>query len=256
MAWSTREVAELAGTTLKTVRHYHQIGLLELPDRSTNGYKQYEVGHLVRLLRITRLTDLGVPLSQIATMGHDAAEPEKALRVVDAELASSIERLQRVRGELGSIFRNQSSTDMPPGFRPLSVELSTADRALILVYSRVYGPAEMDGIRETLVELSTDPTHGQFNRLAADAGEDVRRSLAARYARILGSITSRYSWMRDPDSRAPEGAAFARCVVGQAISDLYNPAQLDVLQRVHQMARPHASDNVDPAPVTGDLKDR
>ncbi|MBE1592289.1 putative MFS family arabinose efflux permease [Nonomuraea angiospora] len=31
LGWSTREVAELAGTTLKTVRHYHDIGLLEEP---------------------------------------------------------------------------------------------------------------------------------------------------------------------------------------------------------------------------------
>jgi hypothetical protein len=131
---------------------------------------------------------------------------------------------------------------MPSGFRPMSVDLSAADRALILVYSRVYGPSEMDDIRETLVELSTDPTHGQFNRLAADAGEEVRRSLAERYSRILGSITIRYSWMRDPDSRAPMGAAFAQCIIGQAIRDLYNPAQLDVLNRVHQSARPHDSE--------------
>jgi hypothetical protein len=108
----------------------------------------------------------------------------------------------------------------------------------------------MDDIRETLVELSTDPTHGEFNRLAADAGEDVRRALAERYSSILRSITIRYSWMRDPDSRAPLGAAFAQCIVGQAMNDLYNPAQLDVLHRVHQVARSHGSDNGDAAPTS------
>ncbi|MBX0301124.1 MerR family DNA-binding transcriptional regulator [Cryobacterium sp. 1639] len=69
MAWSTRELAELAGTTLKAVRHYHQIGLLDEPGRTSNGYKQYQVAHLVRLLQITRLANLGVPLAQIAQMG-------------------------------------------------------------------------------------------------------------------------------------------------------------------------------------------
>jgi hypothetical protein len=29
VAWSTRETAELAGTTVRAVRHYHQIGLLD-----------------------------------------------------------------------------------------------------------------------------------------------------------------------------------------------------------------------------------
>jgi len=31
VAWSTRELAELAGTSVKTVRHYHQLGLLDEP---------------------------------------------------------------------------------------------------------------------------------------------------------------------------------------------------------------------------------
>ena len=50
VAWSTRELAELAGTTVKSVRYYHQLRLLDEPARLTNGYKQYEVRHLVRLL--------------------------------------------------------------------------------------------------------------------------------------------------------------------------------------------------------------
>ena len=39
------------------------------PDRSSNNYKQYGVAHLVRLVRIKRLTDLGFSLPQIAAMG-------------------------------------------------------------------------------------------------------------------------------------------------------------------------------------------
>ena len=35
--WSTRELAELAGTTLKTVRITDRIGLLTEPDRGVNG---------------------------------------------------------------------------------------------------------------------------------------------------------------------------------------------------------------------------
>jgi DNA-binding transcriptional MerR regulator len=47
VAWSTRELAELAGTTVNTVRHYHRIGLLDEPERRNNGYKEYGVPHLV-----------------------------------------------------------------------------------------------------------------------------------------------------------------------------------------------------------------
>ncbi|GAA2582030.1 hypothetical protein GCM10010424_29910 [Streptomyces lienomycini] len=43
MAWSTREMAELAGVSLRAVRHCHDIRLLEEPERRSNGYKQYGV---------------------------------------------------------------------------------------------------------------------------------------------------------------------------------------------------------------------
>jgi DNA-binding transcriptional MerR regulator len=33
MAWSTRELAELASTTVNTIRHYHRLGLLAEPER-------------------------------------------------------------------------------------------------------------------------------------------------------------------------------------------------------------------------------
>ncbi len=58
MTWSTRELATLAGTTVNTVRHYHRVGLLDEPQRMSNGYKQYGVAHLVRETINERNTDL------------------------------------------------------------------------------------------------------------------------------------------------------------------------------------------------------
>ncbi len=112
MAWSTRQVAELAGTTVKAVRHYHKVGLLEEPERDTNGYKRYGVPHLVRLLRIRRLSDLGVSLPQIAAMGDADEHPQEALRLLDAELAAAVDRIQRVRAELALILRQSLPTDL------------------------------------------------------------------------------------------------------------------------------------------------
>lgn len=37
MAWSTRRLAELAGTSLRTVRHYHEVELLAEPERRADG---------------------------------------------------------------------------------------------------------------------------------------------------------------------------------------------------------------------------
>jgi DNA-binding transcriptional MerR regulator len=135
VAWSTREIAELAGTSLRAVRHYHDIGLLEEPERLGNGYKQYAVAHLLRVLRIKRLSDLGFSLPQIAAMGDAADHPAEALHTLDAELAASIEGLQRARVELGLILRQSVPTDLPAEFAPAAADttLPDTDRSIIVV---------------------------------------------------------------------------------------------------------------------------
>jgi DNA-binding transcriptional MerR regulator len=111
MAWSTREIADLSGTTVNTVRHYHREGLLDEPDRISNGHKQYRVRHLVRLLQIRRLRDLGVPLNRIEQVGSNGKDSSTALSAIDADLATSIERLQRARTEITAILRGETVTD-------------------------------------------------------------------------------------------------------------------------------------------------
>ncbi|GAB3239932.1 hypothetical protein GCM10027456_05360 [Kineosporia babensis] len=103
-SWSTREIAELTGVTLRTVRHYHEVGLLPEPQRRTNGYKQYDSAHRARILRIKQLTDLGFSLHRIAEMGTAEQVPREALSTLHAELTENIERLERARCELGNLL--------------------------------------------------------------------------------------------------------------------------------------------------------
>lgn len=105
MPWSTRELAELASTTVNTIRHYHRVGLLDEPERRYNGYKQYEMQHLVTLLRIRRLADLGLPLSQMHDLSAGPEGVAYVLRELHAELQMSIERLQGVRADIAEEFR-------------------------------------------------------------------------------------------------------------------------------------------------------
>ncbi len=103
MTWSTRELAELARTTVNTIRHYHHLGLLAEPERKDNGYKQYDEKHLARLLRIRRLVGLGVPLSHVGDDDVARQSLQETLHLLDAELAASIQRLQRARSDIASM---------------------------------------------------------------------------------------------------------------------------------------------------------
>ncbi len=64
--WSIQEIARLAGTTSRTLRHYDDIGLLAPSRIASNGYRHYDGAALVRLQRILLLRELGLGLPQIA----------------------------------------------------------------------------------------------------------------------------------------------------------------------------------------------
>lgn len=236
MAWSTRQLADLAGTTVKTVRHYHQVGLLEEPERSANGYKQYGVTHLVRLLRVKRLADLGVPLAEVAAFDGQGPHPTDTLRELDAELAATVARLQGVRAELALILRDRSPVDVPDGFAEVSRFLSDADRAMVLVYSRILSPQELTGLHEMLRDFRPSLVDGEFETLPADAPEDVRADLAERLAPQFRHVVTDRRWV-DPEVVRRRSSA-TRETLDAAILALYNPAQVDVVRRTSQILRP------------------
>ena len=41
------ELANLVGVTVRTVRHYHRLGLLPEPERRGNGYRSYGPADLI-----------------------------------------------------------------------------------------------------------------------------------------------------------------------------------------------------------------
>ena len=75
----SNELAKLAGVTVRTLRHYHAIGLLDEPPRQANGYRDYRPEDLLRVLRIRQLASLGFPLDQVAGM-LDELDAERSQR--------------------------------------------------------------------------------------------------------------------------------------------------------------------------------
>jgi MerR family transcriptional regulator, thiopeptide resistance regulator len=75
MEWSIQQIAKLAGTTSRTLRHYDDIGLLTPSSIGHNGYRHYDAASLVRLQRILLLRELGLGLPQIAdVLGREDSE--------------------------------------------------------------------------------------------------------------------------------------------------------------------------------------
>ncbi|GGA54485.1 transcriptional regulator, MerR family protein [Pseudoclavibacter endophyticus] len=236
MPWSTSELAELAGTTVNTVRHYHRSGVLEEPERMSNGYKQYGARHLVRLLQIRRLRDLGVPLAQIESVGPGGDTPNEALLAIDADLAASIERLQRARAEIRAIVDGTTTTDLPAGFEDVARRLSTPERSLMLVYEQLYDPEAMADLR-TMVETESDDGNAEFEALTADADDEARQRIAEMLAPAISQHITAYPWLSDPTEHLSKGPRVTAQTFLETVTELFNEAQLDVLGRASALAR-------------------
>lgn len=231
MAWSTRELAGLAGTTVNAIRHYHRSGLLEEPRRLRNGYKQYGVDHLVRLLQIRRLRDLGVPVAEIERLESGADGWRQALEALDAELVETINRSLLVRGEIARMLEHRSAGAVAPGFTDIAARLSPTQRSLTLIYAHLYQPEVMADIRE-MFEAEVDPATAAFESLPPDADEATRERVVGPYARTIAEARARYPWIDARESRylrhSPEVTAAA---MAEAMRVVYNAAQQDVLRR-------------------------
>ncbi|WP_216695789.1 MerR family transcriptional regulator [Dietzia psychralcaliphila] len=240
MAWSTRELAELAGTTVNTIRHYHRIGILAEPARLSNGYKQYEAADLARVITIRRLGELGIPLTRVDDLGSSEDGLETVLRVVDAELAAGIDRLQRARADVAVMLEHRSSPDVPAGFSSVAGGLSDADKSLVTIYSQFLDQSALDDIRSM---IDSEPPDRELARLADDADDDERQQLAERTAPTLAQHFRDYPWLKAGSERRTHSSAAADRAMSESLHGLYSPAQVDVLRRAIALAL----DPTDPA---------
>lgn len=88
------QAAAFAGVTVKTVRHYHKLGLVDEPRRDGSRYRRYGSAELLRLVRVRTLAEAGVPLAEIGPMlDADAVQFTTALADVELRLNERIEDL-------------------------------------------------------------------------------------------------------------------------------------------------------------------
>jgi len=98
--WSIQQVAKLAGTTSRTLRHYDDIGLLRPARIGHNGYRYYDQAALLRLQRILLLRELGLGLSQIADV---LAREDSEVHALESHLAWLRQEQDRLARQIASV---------------------------------------------------------------------------------------------------------------------------------------------------------
>ncbi len=98
------QLAKYAGVTIKAVRHYHKIGLLEEPPRDPSGYRRYSASDAIQLVKIKTLAEAGVPLARVKELL--AANPDRfaaAIAEIDRKVQERLEELMRIRERIAQL---------------------------------------------------------------------------------------------------------------------------------------------------------
>ncbi len=109
------QFARCVGVSVKTIRLYHDKGLLPEPGRDASGYRRYGAEDIVALIKIRTLTEAGVPLARIRELRSANEEDFRlALHAIDEELAIRIRGLQATQVRLRELASGQSPA-LPDG---------------------------------------------------------------------------------------------------------------------------------------------
>jgi len=173
------QLASYAGVTIRTVRHYHQVGLLPEPERDRSGYRTYDADAVVTLIRIRTLAEAGVPLARVQELlDADADTFAHATLDIDRALRAQIRELQEHRHRIAQLASGDS----------LAVPDEVAD---YLAMVRALG------VPETLIEAERDAwiliAARYPERIAAfmaDKVQQLQDPRTVRFYRLVGRVAS------------------------------------------------------------------
>ncbi|WP_175412739.1 MerR family transcriptional regulator [Streptomyces sp. TRM64462] len=160
------QAAAFAGVTVKTVRHYHRLGLVDEPRRDTSGYRRYTSTDLLRLVQVRTLAGAGVPLAEIGDLLD--ADPERFATKLDDVERRLTERIDELVARRDTLHR-----------------LADGDRALL--------PDRACALLDRLAELGFPPDYAASQR----EGLVLARALAPEF--LDGFLTQLEHRLDDPE---------------------------------------------------------
>jgi len=94
------QLAKISGVASKTIRYYEEVGLIPAAYRNNNGYREYRVSDIERLVFIRRCRELQIPLEKIKTLIAVQVDPKSSCQEVDALIEQQLDKVRSTIAEL------------------------------------------------------------------------------------------------------------------------------------------------------------
>ncbi len=178
---SIGDFSKITHLSVKTLRHYHEVGLLEPAEvGAQSGYRYYSAAQAPTAQVIRRFRDLGVPVREVGEILTTAD--------IDARNALIAQHLDRLEGQLTQTQAAVTSLRrlLQPGVPPIAIEHRTVPSIVTAAIRATvdwdelgawYGEAraELDQTLHSLGRTATDPNGGLYEHelFTVERGEAV-----------------------------------------------------------------------------------
>jgi DNA-binding transcriptional MerR regulator/effector-binding domain-containing protein len=152
------DFSRMSYLSVKTLRHYHETGLLEPAEVDPeSGYRRYDAGQVRTAQVIRRFRELGMPIEEVKAV-LAAPDVETRSRIVAAHLARMESQLEETRRTVGALRKLLESPQEPIAveFRSLRaveavaitepVRMSEAERWWSDAFAELYGALAAAGV--------------------------------------------------------------------------------------------------------------
>jgi DNA-binding transcriptional MerR regulator len=214
---TVKQLAKLSGVSVRTLHHYHAIGLL-LPAEvdASNGYRRYGRDELLRLQQILFYRELGFELARIGAILDDPAFDLKAALVEHRgrfeERLGHLHRLIRTIDRTVATLDEDMTMDNETLFDGFSAEKQAAYEAEV---KQRFGAAGERGVahsRRTMSQWSPTERSGFVDDLRAietALAESMAAGDAVDSPRVRELIARHRDWVARSWPRAPDAATYA-----------------------------------------------
>ncbi|MFT0848587.1 MerR family transcriptional regulator [Actinomycetaceae bacterium L2_0104] len=210
MEWTIHQVAQAAGATSRTLRHYDDIGLLSPSRVGHNGYRYYDRAALLRLQRILLLRDLGMGLERIRSiLARDRDELvvlKEHLAALESERVRVERQVQAVEHTIRALEGKEElmAETMFEGFDHTEYREEVEQRWGKRAYARSdewwrrLSPTEKKQWQRRVADLSSDWTAAAQAGVSPDSAQ--ARELARRHVDWLAEVPGTPAHSPDADT--------------------------------------------------------